>query len=413
MLTATIEPLHEHIDHYRLMLLSNLGMGVQAHYRGPRIYDTDGTREMVKSCVEWYKQYRDILESDIVHGRRADGRDLDWILHVNPRLNNRGMLCVYNPLSNDVTKTIRVNLYYTGLSGQVEVGSEDGTSAIHDLNGDYSIELEVSVPAKGMSWYVVRSAAPELISFSDKQSIIARVPIVIAHRGGVVSPRSPECSLTAIRLAAEMGYDMVELDVQRSRDGVPIVFHDRTLTEACDRNGRVADFTATELEAIPYTKGSDRIVRLATALESCRRLGLGIMLDLKDGRDAPDFLATIDRLIVANELDDAAISFSGSDAARRVLQHVRFTPTDDEMSRLRTGESMDLTQRFWFGIPRWLQPGDLKRLKAAGALVIPAINTFRYPENNHFNLAKDDIERLTAEGADGFQIDSVYYSLLE
>ena len=53
---ATIEPLHEHIEHYRQMLLSNLGMGVQAHYRGPRIYDTDKTRAMVKSTVDWFKK---------------------------------------------------------------------------------------------------------------------------------------------------------------------------------------------------------------------------------------------------------------------------------------------------------------------------------------------------------------------
>ena len=218
--------------------------------------------------------------------------------------------------------------------------------------------------------------------------------------------------MTAIRLAAQMGYDMVEFDVQRSSDGVPVVFHDRTLQEACGKSGSVADFTATELESIPYSKGNDHIVRLATALKSCRQLGLGVMLDLKDGRDSQEFLETIDRLIVESELGDAAISITGSDSARRFLKHVRFTPTDDEMRRLRAGGSIDLGQRFWFGIPERLQPGDLKKLKSAGALVIPAINTFRYPENDHFNLAKDDILRLIGEGADGFQIDSIYYSLL-
>ena len=40
-------------------------------------------------------------------------------------------------------------------------------------------------------------------------------------------------------------------------------------------------------------------------------------------------------------------------------------------------ETLDLRQRFWFGIPKRLQPGDLRKLKSAGALVIPAINTFR------------------------------------
>ncbi len=99
---ATIEPLREHLDHYELIMRSNLGMGVQAHYRGPRLFDTDETRDRVKSIVDWYKKYRDILESDLVHGRRADGRDLDWMLHVNPKLDIKGMLCVYNPLDETV-----------------------------------------------------------------------------------------------------------------------------------------------------------------------------------------------------------------------------------------------------------------------------------------------------------------------
>ena len=206
---------------------------------------------------------------------------------------------------------------------------------------------------------------------------------------------------------------MVELDVQRSRDGIPVVFHDRSLEKACGRQGRVADYTAVELESIPYTKGHDFIVRLSAALASCRNMGLGVMLDLKDGRDSREFLETIDQLIVASGLEDSAISFSGSDAARRYLEHVRFTPTDDEMRRLREGETMDLGSRFWFGIPQWLQPGDLKKLKSAGALVLPAINTFRYPTADHFNLAREDIERLLGEGADGFQIDSVYYPLFD
>ena len=69
----------------------------------------------------------------------------------------------------------------------------------------------------------------------------------------------------------------------------------------------------------------------------------------------------------------------------------------------------DLCHRFWFGLPKQLQPGDVDRLKSAGALFLPAINTFRYPENEHLQLAKDDIQRLTKQGVDGFQIDSVYF----
>ncbi|MFT5687979.1 MAG: hypothetical protein ACI8PQ_000811 [Planctomycetota bacterium] len=154
---ATIEPLSQHLAHYERMLQSNLGMGVQAHYRGPRLFDTDVTRGMVKSVVDWFKTYRDILESDFIHGRRADGRDLDWILHVNPRLSDKGMLCVYNPLDQDVTRTLRVDLYYTGLTDIVHVSASGNEASVHKLDRDYGVELQVTVPAGGMSWYVIRA----------------------------------------------------------------------------------------------------------------------------------------------------------------------------------------------------------------------------------------------------------------
>ena len=408
---ATIEPLHEHLDHYQRMLLSNLGMGVQAHYRGPRIYDTIETRELVKSTVDWFKRYRRILESDVIHGRRADGRDLDWVLHVNPRLKNKGMLCVYNPLDEAVTKTLRVDLYYTGISSHAEVREEDQRAKLHELTRGSWIDVEVKVPANAMKWYVIRSAK-QMIDFRDEASLKKRQPIIIAHRGGVISTNSHECSLTAIRLAAEAGYDMVELDIRKSRDGIPILFHDESLQKACGRKGRVADFTAAELTSIRYRSGSDQIATLDTAFAYCQQQGLGVMLDLKKGLRDQEFLESLDRLIVAHQLDNAAISFSGGDA-RRFLKHVYFTPTEDDMRRLRGNDAPDLSGKFWFGIPSRLQAGDVKKLKAAGAWVLPAINTFRYPTEEHYQRAKSDIRQLTEEGVDGFQIDSVYYPFVD
>lgn len=153
---ATIEPLDEHLDHYENMLISNLGMGVQACYRGPRLFDTPRTRDMLKAKVAWFKKYRDILESDMIHGRRADGRDLDWMLHANPTLPDKGMLVVFNPLKESVKKTIRVNLYFTGLTTSAKVSAGESKAEAYEIARDYSIDLPVVVPGGGMRWYVIR-----------------------------------------------------------------------------------------------------------------------------------------------------------------------------------------------------------------------------------------------------------------
>lgn len=154
---ATIEPLKEHLDHYEMMMVSNLGAGVQACYRGPRLYDSDETKTMVKRVVGWYKKHREVLDGDIIHLRRADGQDLDYWLNVNPGGEEKGMLMVYNALKDrDVTKKIKVPLYYTGLTDKADVSMADGVSKKYTLNRDYSIEIEVTVKANSYTWMVIK-----------------------------------------------------------------------------------------------------------------------------------------------------------------------------------------------------------------------------------------------------------------
>jgi hypothetical protein len=153
---ATVEPLHEHLDHYEMMLVSNLGSGIQSALRGPRLYDTQETRAMVKRVVSWYKKYRDILESDIIHIRRADGRDIDYMMHANPRLDEKGFLLVYNPTDNIIRKKIKIPLYYTGLTETAMVSEQDRSPSAFRLNRAYEIELEVEVAPNWYNWYVIR-----------------------------------------------------------------------------------------------------------------------------------------------------------------------------------------------------------------------------------------------------------------
>ncbi|MDN5202212.1 hypothetical protein QQ008_12580 [Fulvivirgaceae bacterium BMA10] len=152
---ATIEPLNEHLDHYEMMLVSNIGMGIQSALRGPRLYDTDETKNMVKRVVGWYKQYRDILESDIIHIRRADGRDIDYMMHVNPKLKEKGMLLVFNPTDNLITKKIKVPLYYSGLTKEAKIREQEGKLLTYQLNREYEVEIEVTVRPNWYNWYVI------------------------------------------------------------------------------------------------------------------------------------------------------------------------------------------------------------------------------------------------------------------
>ena len=75
---------------------------------------------------------------------------------VDPQSDNRGMLVVYNPLKHEVSKTIRVDCYYTGLTDSIEVRPQDTNPTRLPLNARQQAHITVSVPAEGMSWFVIR-----------------------------------------------------------------------------------------------------------------------------------------------------------------------------------------------------------------------------------------------------------------
>ncbi len=152
---ATIEPLAEHLDAYEAHLANNLGAGVQACYRGPRLYDTPETKAVVKQWVDFFKRYRDILESDVIHVRRADGRDIDCFLHVNPYLPIKGLAMVYNPLAHDVERELTLPLYYTGLTDTAKVREREEQSKIYTLDRQYNITISLQMSPQSVTWFVV------------------------------------------------------------------------------------------------------------------------------------------------------------------------------------------------------------------------------------------------------------------
>ena len=152
---ATLEPLSEHLYEYKTLMFQNYGAGVQACYRGPRLYDTEETKAAVVEIISWYKRYRDILNSDIIHLRKPDARDWDGIMHVNPTLKQKALAMFYNPTDKEMVRHITLPLYYTGLQGKARIREQEGRSKTYRLDADHSVRLTVTIPAGGYTWYVV------------------------------------------------------------------------------------------------------------------------------------------------------------------------------------------------------------------------------------------------------------------
>ena len=153
---ATIEPLRDHLPHYGQRLANLFGAGVQACYRGPQLYDSPETKALVEKWVSFYKKHRRVLDGDIIHLRRADGRDYDAILHVDPQGAEKGLLMVYNPLDEEIQREISVPVYYTGLTEKAAVREQDGKEVLYDISREYTITLTVTIPARGYNYFIIK-----------------------------------------------------------------------------------------------------------------------------------------------------------------------------------------------------------------------------------------------------------------
>lgn len=152
---ATLEPLAEHLAEYEAHLAQNFGSGVQACYRGPRLFDGDRTKAVVQKWTRFYRRHREILDSDIVHVRRPDGRSADCMMHVNPRLKEKALAMVYNPTAERFEGEIELPLYYAGLSDQAMVRQEEGEPRSYALDREHRVRVPLALAPRSFTWLVV------------------------------------------------------------------------------------------------------------------------------------------------------------------------------------------------------------------------------------------------------------------
>jgi len=102
--------------------------------------------------------------------------------------------------------------------------------------------------------------------------------LVVAHRG--LSAEEPENTMRSFRRAAEVGCDLIELDVHQTRDDVPVVIHDDSLDRTTDGHGLVGERTYAELRGLDAGRG-ERIPSLEEVVEWAARSGARLSVEIK------------------------------------------------------------------------------------------------------------------------------------
>ena len=89
--------------------------------------------------------------------------------------------------------------------------------------------------------------------------------LLMAHRGAEIA--APENTTEAVAKAYELGYDGIEIDPRRSKDGVLFLMHDDTVDRTTNGTGRLSDMTADDVRALEidtsgYSEYADKTIRV-------------------------------------------------------------------------------------------------------------------------------------------------------
>jgi glycerophosphoryl diester phosphodiesterase len=223
-----------------------------------------------------------------------------------------------------------------------------------------------------------------------------RRPAVIAHRGA--SGDAPENTLAAFRRALELGADAVELDVQLSADGEPVVIHDDLLDRTTDGRGLVQDQPLAALRRLDAGRwfherfAGERIPTLADALALLRRLR--VIVEIKNCPIShPGIAARVAGVI--REVGHEDVTVSSFDhpllleiraAAPEIPTAVLFFARPVDPARLAADAAATILHPQWF----FLTPGMVAAAHAAGLRV----ETWVVDEAAH-------MARVAAMGVDG------------
>lgn len=130
-----------------------------------------------------------------------------------------------------------------------------------------------------------------------------------AHRGLHDNKTdAPENSMKAFRKAVDAGYG-IELDVQLTKDRIPVVFHDESLKRVCGVDGNVRDYTYEELQQFSLCGSEERIPLFSEFLKLVDGK-VPLIIEIKIHEDYKTVCQTADELIRGYKGDYCIESFN-------------------------------------------------------------------------------------------------------
>jgi hypothetical protein len=88
--------------------------------------------------------------------RRADGREWDGFMHVNPSLQDKAFVMLFNPTKEVIKQTIKLPLYYAGVSNAISITDKYNKRLTVHVDNNHVASVEIEIKPDDYSWYVVK-----------------------------------------------------------------------------------------------------------------------------------------------------------------------------------------------------------------------------------------------------------------
>ncbi|MEW4354664.1 glycerophosphodiester phosphodiesterase [Streptococcus pneumoniae] len=119
-----------------------------------------------------------------------------------------------------------------------------------------------------------------------------KMPLTISHRG-VDQANGVQNTLEALELTAKLKPDLIEMDIQETKDHEFVMMHDANLKELAGVDGRPQDFTLAELTALEVSENGHqaKIPSFEAYLERADELGQKLLIEIKTSpKDSPEMM---------------------------------------------------------------------------------------------------------------------------
>lgn len=136
-----------------------------------------------------------------------------------------------------------------------------------------------------------------------KETVYQPMTKIVAHRG--YAAVALENTIASLDAAAEAGADMVEMDIQETKDGQFVVYHDKTLRRLARDSRTVGEMTLDELTAVTLSDGrhTEPLPSFDEYVDRAKELGIRLLVETKTyGHESPEMEENLVSLLHEKEV---------------------------------------------------------------------------------------------------------------